>query len=655
METLVQVLLLLGVAVPAVIVFQRLRIPTSLAYLLVGLILGPYTMGPVVDLPQIKALAEFGIVFLLFTIGLNFSVPELHSQRSRILLLGTGQIVFTTAAVGAAAWLAGLPPPAAFVTGAVFAQSSTTLIGKQLIEQGEENSRHGRLGLTMSVFQDVTAVPFLVVIPVLGTAAGAEVLAASLAWAMAKAAGAFALVFAGGRWALRPLLHMVAGRRSSELFTLTVLFVALLAAWTTHSLGLSLAFGAFLAGMMLSETEYRHQIESSIRPFRDVLLGLFFVDIGMLFDPSELPGIWHWALAGAVFLLASKTLLVAAMVRAAKADGLTAWRTGLLLAVGGEFGLALLAIALGAQVIGTHAGQIVLTAVLFSMAAGPFIIRYNHAIAELLTRGAPQEDGGNEALAPGLAHASKSSDHVIICGYGRIGQCVARFLAEESIPFVALDLDPARVREAHAAGEPVFYGDAAKQDLLEAVGLGRARLLVITHDDLPSALAVLDHVRAARPGLPVMARTRDESHVAELQAAGAMEVVPETLEAGVMIAAQALLLTGVPVSRVMKRIQDQRSGHFRLMRQYFRGGEAADEVEEADVCGLRSITVPPGSPAIGRPLSELGVNGVSVTALVRSGQRKPAPSPGTRVEMHDVIVAYGPLESLLRLEERVLG
>lgn len=655
METLVQVLLLLGVAVPSVILCQRLRIPSSLAYLLVGLILGPYTMGPVVDLPQIKALAEFGVVFLLFTIGLNFSIPEIHTQRSQILLLGTGQVIFTTAAVGTAAWLAGLLPSAAFVTGAVFAQSSTTLIGKQLIEQGEENSRHGRLSLTMSVFQDVTAVPFLVVIPVLGTAAGAEALAVSLAWAMVKAAGAFALVFAGGRWVLRPLLHAVAGRRSAELFTLTVLFVALLAAWTTQSLGLSLAFGAFLAGMMLSETEYRHQIESSIRPFRDILLGLFFVDIGMLFDPSELPGVWHWALAGAVILLASKALLVAAMAHAAGIDRLTAWRAGLLLAVGGEFGLALLAIALGAQVIGAHAGQIVLTAVLFSMAAGPFIIRYNHAIAERLTRSTPLEDGGNEALAPGPAHASKLSDHVIICGYGRIGQCVGRFLAEETIPFVALDLDPLCVREAHAAGEPVYYGDAAKQDILEAVGLGSARLLVITHDDLPSALAILNHAREARPGLPVMARTRDESHIKELQAGGAIEVVAETLEAGVMIAAQALLLTGVPVARVMKRIQDQRSGHYRLMRQYFRGGEASDEVEEAGVCGLRPIAVPPDSPAIGRSLSELGLNGVSVSALIRSGQRKPAPSPGTKIEAHDVIVASGPLESLLRLEQAVHG
>jgi monovalent cation:H+ antiporter-2, CPA2 family len=325
MDHFAQVLLLLGVAVWVVVLFHRLHIPSSLGYLLVGLILGPYTIGPVIEIPQIKALAEFGIVFLLFTIGLNFSLPQIHALRHQVLGLGTGQVVFTTAVVGLVAWLAGLDPVAAFVIGAVFAQSSTTIIGKQLVEQGEENSRHGKLGLAMSVFQDVTAVPFVVVIPVLGMAAGAAVLAGALGWALAKALLAFALVFFVGRWILRPAFHFITERHSAEIFTLTVLLVALLAAWTTNSLGLSLAFGAFLAGMVLGETEFRHQVESTVRPFQDVLLGLFFVGIGMLLDPAALPQIWHWALLGTVVLLISKTLLVTFMVRKTGADPLTAW------------------------------------------------------------------------------------------------------------------------------------------------------------------------------------------------------------------------------------------------------------------------------------------------------------------------------------------
>jgi CPA2 family monovalent cation:H+ antiporter-2 len=327
MDHLAQIILLLGVSVAIMVAFQRLHIPSSLGYLLVGLILGPHTAGPTVHVPEFTVLAEFGVVFLLFSIGLNYSLPQLHAMRHQILGLGTAQVALTTAAVAILLWLAGLSPVVAFVIGAVFAQSSSTLIGRQLAEQGEDATPHGRLGLALSVFQDVTAVPFLILIPVLSAATGMNALAGELGWAMAKAVLAFALVFYAVRWAMRPLFHLVAERRSAELFTLTVLLVALAAAWTTDSLGLSLAFGAFLAGMMLGETEFRHQVESSIRPFRDVLLGLFFVGIGMLIDPSTLPRIWHWALLGTLLLLLSKLVVVVLIVRRSGMDALAAWRT----------------------------------------------------------------------------------------------------------------------------------------------------------------------------------------------------------------------------------------------------------------------------------------------------------------------------------------
>ncbi len=523
----VETLLLLGTAVVVVVVFQRLSIPSSLAYLLAGVVLGPHTAGPVIDPAPLRMLAEFGIVFLLFTTGLNFSLPQIYSLRHLVLGLGTAQVLLTTLVIGFIAWLAGLPAVAAVIVGAVFAQSSTTVIVKQLTEQGEENSRHGRLGTAMSVFQDVTAVPFVVIIPVLGTALGAAALAGALGLTLAKAAAALLLVFFGGRWLLRPLFHLVSAQRSAELFTLTVLLVSLVAAWITRSLDMSMAFGAFLAGMVLGETEFRHQVESVIRPFRDVLIGLFFVGIGMLIEPARLPALWHWALLGAAVLLSAKALLVAWIVRRAGLDALMAWRTGLVLAVGGEFGFVLLAIALGDGSIAPTTGQVVLASVLFSMIAAPFLIRYNHALASRLAASAPPPDAPPRSDARA---AEGFHDHVVICGFGRIGQGVAHFLDEERIPFVALDLDPARVREAHLAGEPVYYGDSAEGDILDAVGVERARLVVVSHEDLAAALKVLHHVRRRRPELPVMVRTRDESHVDELRAAGATEVVPETLE-----------------------------------------------------------------------------------------------------------------------------
>ena len=553
MENLEQILLLLGVAVAVVVTFQHLHISTSLGYLLVGVILGPHTIGPIVDVPELKALAEFGVVFLLFIIGLNYSLPQLHALRHQVLGLGTAQVVFTTAVVGTLAWLAGLPAVAAFVIGAVFAQSSTTIIGNQLTEQGEENTPHGRLGLAMSVFQDVTAVPFLVVIPVLGMAAGADVLAGNLGWAILKAVAAFALVFFAGRWLLRPLFHLVAKRRSAEVFTLAVLLVALLAAWTTSSLGLSLAFGAFLAGMMLGETEFRHQVESSIRPFRDVLLGLFFIGIGMLIDPAAIPRIWHWALLGAVLLLASKTLIVAALVRNSGIDALTAWRTGLLLAVGGEFGLALLAIALASNAIDAELGQIVLTSVLFSLIAGSLLIRFNHAIAARLA-------GTRRGEAQGMPDelSSTPEKQVVIGGYGRVGHTVAVLLRSSGIPFVAFDTDSKRVAQGRADGHPVLYGDISDPGLLAAIHVERASLVVITIDQSDTALRSVSFLRGMCPQVPVIARARDLEVSSRLLDAGATHAYPEAIEASLRLGATALQILRVPTDDIDLLVQGVR-------------------------------------------------------------------------------------------------
>jgi CPA2 family monovalent cation:H+ antiporter-2 len=654
-QAFTQLLLLLGSAVAVIVAFQRLRIPSSLGYLLVGVLLGPHTPGPVVPGDELRVLAEFGIVFLLFTIGLNFSLPQIHALRHLVFGLGTGQVALTTLAVAIAAWLAGLPPAAAFVVGAVFAQSSTTIITKQLVEQGEDQTRHGRLATAMSVFQDVTAVPFLVVIPVLGAAAGVGALPAALAWALGKSVLALALVLLAGRWLLRPLFHVVAERRSAELFTLTVLFVSLVAAWTTHGLGLSMAFGAFLAGMVLGETEFRHQVESAIRPFRDVLLGLFFIGIGMLFDPGSIPRVWHWAAAGAAVLLAIKAVLVAQLVRWAGVDVLGAWRTGLLLAVGGEFGFALIAIALDAGAIEPHVGQIALTAVLFSMIVAPFLIRYNHALAVRVAGARAARDVG-EPMRARAETVGRLADHAILCGYGRIGQSVGRLLEAEKIPYVALDLDPARVREAHGAGEPVYYGDAAEPTTLEAVGVAVARLVVISHDDLAAALKALQYVRLQRPDLPVMVRTRDERHADTLRAAGATEVVPETLEAGLMIALHALLLLEVPTSRVVQRMQESRRGRYRLLRELYGGEEAPfPDAGETAADRLLPVRLSPESGAVGRTLGELALDGVAVTALVRGDRRELAPGPDTRLEPGDAVVLFGPSEALQRAERALLG
>lgn len=653
-QPLTQMLFLLGAAVGVMMIFLLLRIPTSLGYLLVGVILGPYTGGPVIDSKNITFLAEFGIVFLLFTVGLSYSIPQIHALRHQVLGLGMAQVVLTTLVVGLLAWLAGLPVVAAFVVGAVFAQSSTTVISRQLSDQGEENSRHGRLGTTLSIFQDVTSVPFVVIFPVLGAAALSASIGESLLMALGKAILALALVFVSGRWLLRPLFHSVARRSSPELFTLSVLLVSLTASWLTSSLGLSMAFGAFLVGMMLGETEFRHQMEAVVRPFRDILLGLFFVGIGMLFNPALLPDIWLWAIVGTLVLLGSKILLVAGIVRMSGLDSLMAWRTALVLAVGGEFGFALLAIAMNAGTIDDRNGQIVLMSVLFSIIAAPFLIRYNLPLATWLSR--QKDDSALEQDRAHPRHAVPLNSHVIICGYGRIGQNVGRFLEERSIPFIALDLDIARVRQARLAGDPVYYGSATSNEMLDAVGIKSARLVLISIDDVETAHRMLVLIRSLRPDVHVMVRTRDDSQTELLRDAGATEVVPETLESGLMIASHVLLLLDVPQNEVMRRMREERAERYPLLHAYFRGDRLLQEDAQRQTLNiLHSVQLPAGSPAVGLPICQLVLDDVEISALVRAGQKMPAPAADTLLETGDVMVLAGLPEAVIQAEWLLTG
>ena len=552
MEYLVQIIMLLAVAISVVVVFQRLHIPTSLGYLLVGILMGSHTVGPVISVPGLEGLAEFGVVFLLFTIGLNFSLPQMDALRTRVLGLGTGQVALTTLVVGVVTWFAGLPVTVAFVFGAVFAQSSTTIISSLLTEQGEENSPHGRLGLAMSVFQDVTAVPFLVVIPVLGMSVAADVLAGTLALALAKAVLAFVLVFVVGRWLLSPFFQVISERRSVEVFTLAVLLVALFAAWITNSLGLSLAFGGFLAGLVLGKTEFRHQVESSISPFRDVLLGLFFIGIGMRFNPAAIPPIWEWALLGALLILASKILIVAALVRGAGVDARMMWRTALMLSVGGEFGLALIAIALDSAVLDIELGQIAISSVLLSMVLGAVLIRFNNPIATFMTRTPPL----SQEEATELPQAPERS--VVIGGYGRMGRTIAILLQSCGVPFVAFDTDPRRVALGRADRHAVWLGNIADPILLASIRVERASLIVLAVDVKSTALSAMTYIKRTSPHVPVIVRARDLKTSRHLLAAGAAHAYPETIESSLSLGVTALKMLNVATDEIDETVRNLR-------------------------------------------------------------------------------------------------
>lgn len=655
-SALTDVLILLAVSVVIVAAFRRLALPPILGYLFVGVIAGPHALGWVEHNEATRFLGEIGVVFLLFTIGLEFSISQFLAMRRTLLGLGGTQVLGGTVSGGIIAWALNIPWQAALVVGGALSMSSTAIVIKQLTDQLELQAPHGRLALGILLFQDLAAVPFLVMIPILagGTSQALEL---ALLYALLKGIGALAIMLALGHWALRPLFHEVATSRSRELFTLTVLLISLAAAWITSIMGLSLALGAFLAGMMLSETEYRHQIETDIRPFRDVLLGLFFITVSMQLDLALFPSLWPWIVLLVLGLVLGKGFLIALLTRIAGYDNETALRTGTILGHGGEFGFALLALALSTGLLSVQDSQPILAAVVISMVLAPILIRHNGPLAKTLFARPRLEEPIRQSREIAAA-IHKPAGHVIICGFGRIGQNMASFLREESFPYVALDLDPLRIKQAWETGEQVFYGDATHREILEAAGLEHARALVISFDDIPGALKILHSARTLHSDLPILVRTRDGTGLTPLLDAGATEVVPETLEASLMLAFQLLLLLGMPLDKVIQRMDEVRSDRYQLLQTFFRKAKSAHEDQgDRDRRSLRSVILPAGAFAVGNRLENLGLENerVMLTAVRRGekGQGQP-PHPDLVLEAGDVLLLLGTPERIEEAERRLL-
>lgn len=653
-STFYSVLLLLGLSVVAVSLARRVHLPPILAYLLVGVIAGEHGLHLAPEEADLHLLAEVGVVFLLFSIGLEFSLTQFLAMRGPLLGLGGLQVLLSSVMLGVIAHALGMPWSAAWVIGGTLALSSTAIAVKQLTEQLELHSRHGHLAVAILLFQDLAVVPLLVMIPILG-AGSQDGLAWTLGTALFKGVLAMGLLLLVGRKLLRPVFHLIAAQGSMELFTLTALFVALAAAAVTNAFGLSLALGAFLAGMVLSETEFRHQVESEIRPFKDVLLGIFFIYVGLHLD---LPALARDPLPTLVLLIAlvlGKGLLIFALVRLARHNTGVAVRTALVLAQGGEFGFAALTLALGHGLLDEAAVQPVLAAIVLSMFLAPLLIRHNGRLAKRWCGSGYLRLREDEAEAI-RREADTMQGHVILCGFGRIGQHLARFLTEEGFQYVAMDLDPALVRKAWEAGEPVFYGDCTHREVLEAAGLGRARVLVVTADTPLAAERVIRLARQARPDLPVLVRTRDDTHLDRLERAGATEVVPETLEASMMMADHVLKRLGVPEDEILRLIQKARTDHYALLRGRFHG-EEPEAVEKRDTHHLHTVRLKRGAWAVGKSIRELGLDacGVRVAALRRGAVRGDWPSEDLVLAAEDVVVLMGEPGALHRAEARLLS
>jgi CPA2 family monovalent cation:H+ antiporter-2 len=652
-STLQSVLVLLATAVLVVVVFRSLRLPPLLGYLIVGVAIGPHALAWIADTTEVRDLADIGVAFLMFSIGLEFSLAKLVTMRRIVLGLGTAQVLLSMLLVWGIAAALGADWKASLILGGVLAMSSTAILARLLAERLELNSPHGRQIIGVLLFQDIAVVPLLILLPAL--AAGAETLVYNLGLAFAKAALVLTLMLYIGHRLMRKWFHLVARQRSSELFILNVLLITLGLAYVTELAGLSLALGAFVAGTLIAETEYRYQVEVDIKPFRDVLLGLFFVTIGMMLDLRVVIGQAPWVLAALIAMLVLKSLLVFALSLVFGSGSAVALRTGLALAACGEFGFVLLARADSLSLVDAQTMQPVLAAMLLSMLAAPFIVEHSDQLARRWSR----SDWMHRAMElHNIAVQSMATDqHVVVCGYGRSGQNLARLLEKESIPFIALDLDPQRIREAAAAGESVVFGDAARREVLVAAGLLRAKALAITYSDTASALRILGHVQELRPGMPVVVRTLDDTDIDRLKAAGAAEVVAEIMEGSLMLASTALMLMGVPLNRVLRRIREMREQRYSLFRGFFRGiTDETENLDEADQPRLHSVKVAPGAAVIGRKLGDIGLDSlqVEVTAVRRRNIRGVAPEPGTRIEEGDVLVLLGAEEGLAAAEIKLL-
>jgi len=661
--TLELVLLYLIAAVAGVVICRTLKLPPMLGYLVVGVVIGPNAMALAQDSAGVKYLAEFGVVFLMFVIGLEFNLPKLRSMRTLVFGLGMSQVVLTILGALAGNVLLGwifsftsrpweLGWRGAVVLGGAVAMSSTAIVVKLMAERLELDTEHGRRVVGVLLFQDLAVVPLLVLIPALGERA--RDIALALGLAAVKATLLLTLLLWGGQRVMRWWLTIVARRRSEELFILNLLLVTLGLAWMTEKAGLSLALGAFIAGMLVAETEFKHQVETDIRPFHDVLLGLFFITIGMKLDGHPLIDQWPLVLLLTTVPVLIKFGLVAALARAFRATPGVALRTGLYLAQAGEFGFVLLALGNANELVDDKWISPILASMVLSMLATPFLILFSNRIVMRLS----SSDWLLQSvqLTTIAKKAIQTESHVIICGFGRSGQNLARVLEGEHIPYMALDLDPDRVRQAAAGGQSVVFGDASRLQSLMAAGLARASAVVVSYPDTASALKILHLVGEHAPEVPVLVRTIDDADYEKLRAAGATEVVPEAIEGSLMLASHALALVGVPMRRVIRITRDARDARYSLLRGYFHGADD-DTVEELNQARLRSVTLPAAAGCVGRTLADLALHamGVTVVSVRRASGAVTGPDDALTLGAGDTLVLSGLPEPLALVENRLIG
>lgn len=550
-----------GVMVP---LFHAMRVSPVLGYLMVGGVIGPFGMGlwtetfpflsyiVIADLQGVQALAELGVIFLMFMVGLELSLDRLWAMRRLVFGLGSFQILVTASIIGLVAWGFGNSAPASIVLGACLALSSTAIVMQLLVQNHRVGTPLGRSSFSILLMQDLAVVPILFVVGVLGAKAGSDV-GIELVVALAKAVLTIGLIYLLGSWVLRPALRLVARTRSSEMFMAAILLALIGLAAITGAAGLSMALGAFLAGLLLAETEYRHEVEVDIEPFKGLMLGLFFMSVGMGIDWRVVGQEPIWILISAIGLFALKSVITASLGLAFGLARHIAIETGLLLGQGGEFAFIVVGLAMSLGILAPQVAQFMLIVAGLTMMMTPLIA----AAAERLAR-KMADTKTNRTQEGDLEDVAELEGHVILAGFGRVGRTLANTLQAEGIPFLAIDLDPLCVSQARDDGLPVFFGDASRLEMLNRTHIETAGAVVITMDDHQAAERIIREMRAQSSQTPIFARARDGGHAAQLLAAGATIAIPETIEASLQLAARLLAAFGTGDDVIRRRIEHQR-------------------------------------------------------------------------------------------------
>lgn len=644
-------LILLTISLVITAICQRVKIPVIIGYILAGILVGPHTTGIIQEAESIHLLAEFGIVFLMFMVGLEFSLTQLLRAQKDVFGFGALQVILSITFTILIGLMLKMTMVQSLIVGTIVAMSSTAIVLKQLTEQLESNAPYSQHALGILLFQDLAVIPILILMPNLDHLTW-QTFVSLISLALVKGFFAILIIFFIGRRVLRPLFYNIISPYSLELFTLTTLFLTLRAAWLTSHLGLSMALGSFLAGMMLGETEFRHQIKTDSRPFRDVLVGFFFITIGMQFRPETIMLGWEWMLLLLLALLLFKTLLITLLGLYFTQSRIVATQVGLLLAQGGEFGFAILINALALKLLPPDYGQVIIGALLLSMAIAPLLIKYHQKIIQMLFPHTPAGIKEQAIIDQSAAHLSR---HIILCGYGRVGQNIARFLEKASLSYVALDMDLSRVKKARLAGDNVFYADATDADVLRSANLPRARAVIVSFDNPHATISIIEEIRKDFKQLPIIVRSHDENETKLFYEKGATEVIPEILEASLMIASHILLLMNVPPKQVYRWIDESRQNRYDLLRMIFPGRENLSEQEKPKE-ELYTVILTAGAYAINRKINELPLDQekVKITAVRRGHRRLVDPEPALRLQVGDVVVLYGESAQLEHAENILL-